>query len=257
MISYNQIGTKGRHGNQMFQYASTLGIARKLGVDACCNLSSECCSLSHCFTLGSVMDSVSDASLVYNEEGFSFDESVFTLDVKENVNLNGYFQSEKYFKHIEDEVRDNFRFNAEVQANAANLFDRLQIEPDNTCSIHIRRGDYVGIQEYHPLQSIEYYMNGLEILDPSGDKNVLIVSDDLDWCMENFEDNKRFRFLSTHPFVDMCMMSMCSSHVIANSSFSWWAAWLSGNKTVAPKLWFGSNGHDNWKDIYVEEWTII
>lgn len=259
MISFNAIGNLGRHGNQMFQYAAVLGIARKIGTIPCCSLSNSFCTLPACFELGSVVDSqilYTDLK-TYSEPKFGFNEEVFSFDPNQTTNLSGYFQSEKYFKHIEDEVRKNFTFKEDVVEHSLGIFTTLHIDPKQTLSIHIRRGDYTTLHDKHPVQTIDYYYEGLKILDLDSNKNVLVVSDDPHWCMETFTDHNRFKFVSCHPFVDMCMMSMCSSHVIANSSFSWWAAWLSGNKTVAPKTWFGPNGPDDWKDIYREEWVLL
>jgi len=253
MISFNRLGNMGRLGNQMFQYASTLGIARKIGTQAHCNLQNS--SLKKCFFLGDVYDSVLLCDN-YVEEKFSFNESVFFLDKNENRDLIGYFQTEKYFKHIEDEIKKNFTFLPHIEKEAREAFDILDLSPENTISLHVRRGDYTSLPDYHPIQTMEYYMSSLEVLGKDRNEDVLVVSDDINWCMNNFKGNK-FKFITSSPSLDMCVMSMCSSHVIANSSFSWWAAWLSGNATVAPKTWFGSKGPQDWNDIYCEGWTVL
>ena len=258
MISFNRLGYKGRLGNQMFQYAATLGIARKIGTSASCNIGHDLCTIGKCFQLGSVNDSIIlfDKMRTYKEPKFNFNEEVFHFDPNSCVDLDGYFQTERYFKHIDGEIRKNFKFKEDIEHEASDVFQILGIEPSNTVSLHIRRGDYVAIQNHHPLQTIEYYMNGLDILNAKREMDVLVISDDIHWCIQNLKGSK-YKYCTSSPFVDMCVMSKCSGHVIANSSFSWWAAWLSGNPTVAPKTWFGPATSYDWNDIYCEGWTIL
>lgn len=262
MICFNRLGSKGRLGNQMFQYAATLGIARKIGTRAVCNIGHDLCSIGKCFKLGSVDDAVVlfDGLMTYREPMFSFNEDVFHFDPNLCIDLDGYFQTEKYFKHIREEILDNFTFLEEIQEKGNEIFYSLSIEPNKTCSIHVRRGDYLILPTYHPSFGLEYYSKALNVLDPNEDLDVLVFSDDPKWCMDNF-GNKRgkscIRYAHSDPFVDLYMMSKCCSHVIANSSFSWWGSWLSGKPTVAPKTWFGPNGNQDWQDIYAEGWVKV
>ena len=90
---------------------------------------------------------------------------------------------------------------------------------------------------------------------------VLIFSDDPDWCskQELFADDRFLVAEGNSPYVDMCLMSLCEGHIIANSSFSWWGAWLADSKmVVAPSIWFGpNNSHLDIKDLYLDHWEII
>jgi hypothetical protein len=95
------------------------------------------------------------------------------------------------------------------------------------------------------------------------DKEFLIFSDDIKWC-ENADiffggSSKGFHFSKNDQMVDMCLMSRCTGgHIIANSTFSWWGAWLAkSEKVVAPKNWFGEKGHKDWQDIYCDGWIVI
>jgi hypothetical protein len=128
----------------------------------------------------------------------------------------------------------------------------------NPISLHIRRGDFV-FNENHPLQTIEYYKKALNYFD---DKcSVIIFSDDPDWCnqQEIFSDSRFLVAECNSNYVDLCLMTLCSGHIIANSSFSWWGAWLANSKSViAPKNWFGQPLiHNNITDLYCEGWKII
>ena len=89
----------------------------------------------------------------------------------------------------------------------------------------------------------------------------VVFSDDIEWCKENMtwlnNNHPEPVFMSYDHFTDLCLMSLCNGHIIANSSFSWWGAWLGGGKTVAPKEWFGPSGPKNWKDVYCEDWITL
>ena len=132
---------------------------------------------------------------------------------------------------------------------------------DNPIALHVRRGDYVKNSANHPPCSLEYYQKGLEQFD--SDRNVIVFSDDPEWCNENFTDDRFLISENTDNRVDLCLMSLCNDFIIANSTFSWWGAWLSTNKNkkvIAPIQWFGTEGytkdHDT-KDVVPDGWTRI
>lgn len=193
---------------------------------------------------------------IYNEKSFDYN---FLEYLDGDVCLNGYFQSEKYFKKYEKEVRTLFSYPYEYLISIKEKYKNILL--DKTCSIHVRRGDYLSKPEFHPTQSVEYYERAIELIN---DEFILLVfSDDIDWCKKNLMNlNKRTIFLHGNPdYEDLLLMSLCKSNIIANSSFSWWAAWLNNNsekKVVAPSNWFGSsyNNH-NTKDLYCDSWLII
>ena len=132
----------------------------------------------------------------------------------------------------------------------------------DTISLHIRRGDYV-VNPNHPVQPLEYYDEALKCLPQNFP--VIVFSDDPKWCHEQeLFSGDRFNISDDNSAdFDLCLMSMCKCHVIANSSYSWWAAWLSTNKdkkVVAPQQWFGSTGytkdHDT-KDVTPDTWIRL
>lgn len=191
----------------------------------------------------------------YNEGDFSYHE---IPNIEGDVELSGYFQSEKYFSDFRNEVIELFL----PDDNTKNKIDSFFKDYNNinTCSIHIRRGDYVGLKDYHENQSIDYYKESVQHF--GEDCLFLIFSDDVNWCKENFNfiENKIFieNFLD---YEELYLMSLCKNNIIANSTFSWWGAWLNKNenkKIICPKKWFGdSNSHINSSDIYCNKWIII
>lgn len=265
MISFNNLGNLGRLGNQMFQYAALKGIAKKHGYMFIIppreffgtkdkNVNPNVDSLYSVFDIERRNNIFGSANPVYQEKGFEFDEELFN-NCPPNIDLFGYFQSEKYFKHIEEEIRSDFAFKEDV-FNVCKKFVSSFDTP--VISLHIRRGDYVG-NDHHPLQPMEYYKKALEQFDSN--LPVLVFSDDPYWCLdEDFFDDERFLISQDNDVAhDLCTMSLCDFHIIANSSLSWWGAWLANSKkTIAPSNWFsGHLSNSNTKDLYCENWLIL
>ena len=193
----------------------------------------------------------------------------------DNVNLHDYFQTEKYFKNIEDTIRFDFTFKKEVVDTCKDFLSTL---PEEKIFMHVRRGDYVNHPDQHPALPISYYEEAYKKFD---NPTVLVFSDDLEWVKQqeffqgdNFlisEFDVRYDHLSDNidgqgnsliPFYDLYMMTQCNGAVIANSSMSWWGAWLQKNTTlpiVAPTPWFGTTALQNIdpKDLIPDDWTQL
>ncbi len=122
----------------------------------------------------------------------------------------------------------------------------------------MRRGDYVWLSHIHPVQPLAYYQRAVELM---GDyQRMLVFSDDLPWCRENFSFNNMTFVEGQSDMDDLWMMGLCKHNIIANSSFSWWGAWLNENhakKVVAPKLWFGNAATMDTKDIVPAKWILL
>lgn len=268
MISFNQLGNLGRLGNQMFQYASLRGIAANRGFDFCIppehvfgevDINVKNCKTNIYSTFNLSKYNKVNRPILYKrieEAGYSFDENIFN-NCPDDADLYGYFQSEKYFKHIEEDIRKDFTFLPEV-VDACGEFIQNLVKSDNIISLHIRHGDYLYLQSSHPTIPIEHYSEALKRFP---NIPVIIFSDDISWCLDQtlFDPDRFFISDGNMAEYDMCLMSMCSHHIIANSSFSWWGAWLSGNRNViAPKVWFGPASSDNdTSDLYCPNWQIL
>ena len=191
---------------------------------------------------------------VVQEQGFQFNEDLFN-ECPDWVSLYGFFQTEKYFKHIEDEIREDFSFKDEIEGPCKEMIGAVE-EP---IGLHIRRGDFLTNNANHNNLTLEYYAEALDKF--KSDRNVIIFSDDTEWCkqQELFSGDRFLVSESGNPYVDLCLMSMCSDFIIANSTFSWWGAWLANRGAViAPKKWFGpNNAHLDTSDLYPESWTVI
>jgi hypothetical protein len=268
MIGFNALGRMGRLANQMFQYASLKGIAKNIGVDICIPNHTQVVNdgignmlrteLFDSFDLKVNVGLLNNGhSPTVQERFFHFDEELFRL-CPDHVSLHGYFQTEKYFKHIENEIRDDFIFKDEVLMPCKEMISSIK----NPIALHVRRSDYLTNSDNHPPCSIEYYQKSLDFFDK--DRNVIIFSDDPSWCQEQklFFDDRFMISENTDNRVDLCLMSLCDDFIIANSTFSWWGAWLStkkNKKVIAPVQWFGTGytkDHDT-KDLIPDDWTRI
>jgi hypothetical protein len=185
-----------------------------------------------------------------NFDYFSFKKNDFS-DVNNIYYLDGYWQGEKYFIDVADEIKEELKPSNEfVQLNKHFL-------EEDSLSLHIRRTDYLNLKEHHPVQGLDYYSSAIDLLFHSGP--IYVFSDDIEWCKNNLKfDNIKFLH-NKDPLIDIWLMSMCKKNVIANSSFSWWAAWLNNNKDkkiVCPKKWFGPKSPSD-KDILDNDWIKL
>ena len=192
-----------------------------------------------------------------------FDEKVFTT---RSFYFHGHWQSEKYFKCIEDLIRDTFIFQ---NIDEENKMLAEEISSVNSISLHIRRGDYLGNSIYSGVCTEEYYMNAVEQMlskiASTRNLKLFVFSDDKDFATQFINKiNYPAKLIDSNKgmdsYKDMYLMSQCKHNIIANSSFSWWGAWLNNNPNkivIAPKKWFGSGSEDNYKDIVPETWIKL
>jgi hypothetical protein len=191
---------------------------------------------------------------IYKEPHFQFDSKIF--NISDNTNIDGYFQSDKYFSDIRLEILKEFKFKTEIENNVDNIL--RNIIDKEIVSIHIRRGDYINNPTLE-LLTIEYFIESVSYFNDK-DYNFLIFSDDIDWCKDTFSGEQNIYFSEKNSqFVDLCLMSRCQHNIISNSTFSWWGAWLNTNPTkkiIAPSKWF-KNPNTNTKDLIPENWIRI
>jgi len=262
-IAFNHLGKLGQLGNQMFQYAAIKGIASKIITNFMIpdhkeifddGIGNRYPILIHdVFNLDGQRGMLQTQNYI-QESNFCFEEKFFNLLDSTDVSLYGFFQTEKYFKHIEDDIRKDFTFHNDIFTACKELIETV----DNPIALHIRRGDFIINSGNHPPLGLDYYEKALKEFDD--DRNVIIFSDDTKWCKEQelFGSDRFIVAEDNDQFHDMCLMSLCNDFIIANSTFSWWGAWL-GNKgkVIAPKKWFGENLNHDTKDLYCEGWDVL
>ena len=198
----------------------------------------------------------------YREKGFQFNKQVLSLG--KNVYLKGYFQSEKYFLSAKDIIRSEFAFKSNVIESVKQLSSILNGQ--NSIAVHIRRGDFSknsDATDYHGTLEINYYQEAISIINSKfSDPIFYFFSDDIKWVKENYSlPNSTFVSgeITKNHFEDLYLMSQCRHNIIANSSFSWWGAWLNDNPNkivIAPKKWFNKGPKDT-QDLIPEGWLKV
>jgi len=200
---------------------------------------------------------------LYSEAKFNFDPSI--TRIKPNTFIEGFFQSELYFKCIEKKLREDFVFAKFPDGVNSRL--RNEITSENSVSLHIRRGDYVQKKRYQDVYatcSLDYYKRGVELIaQKHPNPIVFIFSDDIPWVKKNLKLPYECVYVShntgENSYEDMRLMSLCKHNVIANSSFSWWGAWLNTNPekiVVAPQKWFNDENIIQ-TDVIPENWMRL
>lgn len=199
---------------------------------------------------------------LYKEKHFHFDPQV--LQLKDPTLLFGYFQSEKYFIDIENIVRKEFTLKETLPLKTAEM--AKQIRSKESVAIHIRRGDYItnkAANVFHGICGLDYYNKAVgHIQKKTAHPHFYVFSDDPEFVKANFSKLKAVTFMSDHvnkDYHELMLMSCCKHNIIANSSFSWWGAWLNHNPdklVIAPKKWFQDQTIDT-SDLIPKNWLRI
>jgi hypothetical protein len=248
-------------GNLLFRVAATVALARRNN-DACYfntrqhiklqGRSQESSINYENNILRKVEKRYINANTTYAYHGPLYKE----IPYSQNMVLDGYFQSERYFKDAEIQIRELFEIPDELNEYIKTKYGDLS----EYVSLHVRRGDYVIFKDVYELCSMEYYKKALELFP---DKKVLVISDDINWCKNNFKLNNVIFVENEKEVVDLYIMSKCEHNIISNSTFAWWGAWLNGNqnkKVVYPSKWFSQPfvQQHNYTDVYgCENWIKI
>lgn len=267
MIGFNHIGRLGQLGNQMFQYAAVKGIARNRGYDFKIPNHKDAVNdgignmlrteLFDAFDISQDVVGFLETEKYVQEPHYEFSEELFN-NCPDNVSLVGFFQTQKYFKHIKKEIKKDFKFKKQIRSECADIIDEVFDDP---IALHIRRGDFLINAANHHNLTLDYYEHALKKFHHT--RQVVIFTDDPDWVgAQDVFKSKRFIVSQNNgAYHDMYMMSKCTDFIIANSTFSWWAAWLCENEdkmVVCPSKWFGVNNQDkNTKDLYPKGWLML
>ncbi len=284
---------KGGLGNQLFQYAAGYALARNKNVE----LKVDCSELGKDATLGTfrnfelqkftcnpIVASQTEVDFflqkpflkkyfqkilpgylrdVYKEKYFSFDLNF--LKTSNHIYLKGYRQSEKYFVQYKQDISQIFQIRKELILSVEDL--KQSISTQNSVSIHIRRGDYANNKiafKTHGLLDEAYYNSAINLLKNKVNQiHFFVFSDDVNWVKSNIQLSNSITFItqneSASSITDFYLMQHCKHNIIANSTFSWWAAYLNPNPhkiVIAPKKWF-NNAPYNTKDLFPPDWILM
>jgi len=263
IVTHAKLGRQytGRLGNQMFQMASVIGVAldRSYNYDFISSISKI--EVGQVFKVeGNLTEEDLTVAISIAEDKPSF-QSFDLSGTVGKVALDGYLQSPLYFsRHREYLEKKVFKMHSTLLEEAMATWP--EVIDDATICMHVRREDYLAFSHLYTILDINYYATALKVFDVP--KTILVFSTDLEWCKKEFSMFRNFdiRFSNFSFALDFVLLSKCKNIVIANSSFSWWAAFLfAANKTVvAPSPWYrpdGDLGHLNSNDMYVDGWNIV
>ena len=273
-------------GNQMFQYAAARALANRLNMQLRLDLREFKKYKLHKYGLDSYL---LDSKIATEEDLKEFPHWQLSLSkALKNIGINkkfyvepsfhyseaweklngetymyGYFQSEKYFNMSEGDIRKEFVLREEIADKNIRIIN--QCENSESVSVHVRRGDYITNQkvlEKHGICSLDYYKNAISLIrDKFQMPKFFVFSNDIKWAKENLNFGEDAVFVMGNenvPALDLHIMARCRHHIIANSSFSWWGAWLgdySKKYVIAPTPWFDSKIVE--KDLVPSSWVKI
>lgn len=256
MISFKELGRWGRFGNQLFEYAFLRSTARRLGVQFYCPpwIGDELFDLDDAAERAPAPVGITKQfRLTVKDSGFV--ESA--LEIEDGTDIAGYFQSDRYYDD-KDEVRRWFKFNQEV-TKTADAYPSIDFS--NSVSLSVRMGDYNELRYMFPLPTIAYYRKALEKV--CAKKHILVFSDDPDLARDYLRgvDDSRMKFIEgPNDFEQFYLITRCRDNILANSSYSWWGAWLSDqpDKTVVmPKGWYRSGHGKSGESLICDGWHVI
>jgi len=282
-------------GNQIFQYATGRAVANRLDTELLLDVSSfehydlrryelggfaidgrvatsndlaragvSTARTSLLSRLGRIVG-FTDPAALYKEAAFTYDENI--LRVCAPVYLDGYWQSERYFLDVAGRLRKEFTLMQPLDEANRRMLEQIRNPFSKAVSLHIRRGDYVSnahTAHFHGVCSLNYYRSAVDYLAERVRKpHFFVFSDDPDWVRDNLTLNHLTTVVEVNSadrgVFDMTLMMSCRHHIIANSSFSWWGAWLNPHEdkiVVAPKRWFSGATLDT-SDLIPSSWIRL
>ncbi len=279
---------EGGLGNQMFQYA----IARVLSIKNNTDLKLDITDFEHYplhkYSLGhfkivenfategevnsiknkypsfwSRLRGKKSDGILQEKKEFVFDQSIF--DIKRDVYLSGYWQNEHYFSDYEDIIKNDFEVKTSPKGKNIEMLEKIQ--SSNSVSLHIRRGDFISnkvTHQKHGTCNLDYYQRAISFVTSKVHKTeFFIFSDDIEWAKKNLRLKHKTNYIdfnnSDTNYEDLRLMMNCKHDIIANSTFSWWGAWLNRNKkkiVISPQEWFNKAELDT-SDLIPQEWTKL
>jgi hypothetical protein len=272
VVTFTKIGHFGRLGNQLFQIASTIGLAEQHGYEWRFPPHISDCSAGKLFGLKGHLDAEKEMLVPYEELSQSFYDVQFPPTAFDQVlDLFGYFQSYLYFNNSLKSLRKYLQFPKSVAGIVLKKYPKVR--SPFSVTLHVRRGDYLKFNSIYNLMEYEYYIEGLKYL--GAVEAVLIVSDDIQWCKDIL--GPRLPYAVVYSDLDdelqeFVLLMLSQKLIVANSTFSWWAAYIKwiffANEkhntqmahTVAPRNWFNGTGplsHLNGPHLCPPGWHCI
>ncbi len=237
MMTFRRLGHFGRLGNQLWEIASTIGIAHRGNETA----GFPFWRYQPYFSVPS--DLFPDLTAVDGEDLINHFVGVEGLD---------YLQDLRYLVGVEDLIRQYLAPRPELRERIRRRNASLLALPHKT-AVHVRRGDYLSKSDTHPALPLDYYRDAMALLPPP----YLVFSDDLAWCRANFPQDSCVFIAHNRDYEDLFLMAMCEAHITSNSTFSWWGAWLGEGPAVYPRNWYGPSLHHLDPSVFLPDGAIL
>lgn len=240
MITFSQLGNQGRIANQIFELSCCISYA----IDNDHQYKFPTWEYEQYFNLHNCYSDQIKPTIIYHEPNFHYTK-IPSFPRDEIIDFRGYMQSYKYFDNNQDIIMGLF-----TPKQGHNI-------QYNTTAIHVRRGDYLNLTKEYIQLNMEYYYKAMQMINS---KKYLVFSDDIEWCKQNFHGNNIMFSENKKPIEDLSLFLACEHAIIANSSFSWWGAYLNKNPSkiiIAPEKWFGPALPHDTKDLLPEKWIKI
>lgn len=273
---------KGGLGNQLFQYAFGRSLSKKYNTVLKLDLSKYKWTPSRKYGLKyfNIVENIATAEDIkyasgeykYNEKVFSYNPKLYNYSIGY---FNGYFQSEKYFGGIRDFIKKEFKLKNKIKCISDDIL--RDISKQNSISLNVRRGDYMSgsTGSTHGFCGLDYYNRAIQYIESRVKKPVFyVVSDDINWVKSNIKTKNPLVYIAKKyevygdgnvindtDYEDLIAISYCKHHIIGNSTFAWWGAWLGKYKdkiVVCPTKWFNNNRlQSETSDLIPSEWIKI
>lgn len=257
MITYSRLGSpnRGRLGNQLFQIASTIGMALEYGHD----FAFPAWSYEQYF-INPLPKAGRIEAWEVPERAFNYMPEPVLADRSESFDIDGWRQSEKYWSAQERAIRNQFAFKPEFITAVRSRWLNAFLRP--TIAVSVRRGDFVGNPNYAQIPARYYLMGLLDAVPDWTEYNILFFSDDLDYCRAHFSGMPNVHFITGSDIEQLAVMTMCQHFVISNSTFSWWGAWLGeveDSVVIRPPLNFAGPlaEKNNEADFWPSRWKVV
>ena len=269
MITYRRLGTNGEFGNQLFQIAATIGYANKVKSDFIFPhwINSHTLENFSLYFKSKIPQSsnIGNNFVIYNESSLIYKD--IPTNLGDNVDLLGYFQSEKYFKNVSQSIKELFK-------PSQNIVDKISLlDYNNTVCVQLRFYDNsrsyqtrginldAGVSLYYtPASNIDYFIKSINYFGKN--KTFFVTTNNVIKAKQMFGKYNNFNFLEDYNYIEQFFIqTLCENNIISNSSFGWWGAYLNDkkdNKVFAPKNWFTvCDEYYTAKDIYLSDWNVI
>jgi len=278
MITFSKLGTHGRLGNQLFQYALLKSVSLKTGKNIILDpeINNKVWHGQKCLLQNFRLESANYENIIFNniyneKEWMKYDESVF--EIKDKTDFHGFFQNRRYFDDILPTIRDELEIKKEVKNKAIHFLNKFS---GVKVSLHVRRGDNSDGTNLE-LQKItndfskdsilyNYYHRALELIPKEstillftgGSRNKNDNNSDIEWCKNNFKDKRIIYVEELNDIESFCCMTLCDYNILSFlSTFSLWVGYLNKNQQIIAPHKFYPHLNVNSKDLYLSNWEVI